>query len=54
MEILNGIGVKRNSLDRLNSKPRQPLGTPSPPGLWPGEQGAGGLRGPTARKAVWF
>jgi hypothetical protein len=32
----------------------QPLGPPSPPGLWPGEQGAGGLRGPSARKAAWL
>ena len=28
-----------------------PLGPPSPPGLWLGEKGAGGVRGPTARIA---
>ena len=30
----------------------KPLGSPSPPGLWLGERGRGGVRGKTARKAV--
>jgi len=37
-----------------NALTPQPLGSPSPPGLWLGEMGAGGVRGKTARKAVWL
>ena len=34
-------------------KTSKPLGPPSPPGLWLGGEGAGGVRGMTARKARW-
>ena len=37
-----------------NALTPQPLGSPSPPGLWLGVLGAGGVRGKTARKAVWL
>jgi hypothetical protein len=30
------------------------LGPPSPPGLWPGEQGAEGMRGHAGEKALGF
>ena len=34
-------------------KTAKPLGPPSPPGLWLGGWGRGGVRGLTARKALW-